>query len=44
MKEEKDYKMINLKYIDDVAKIVTEPSTEVNCRKIESLFKAREHP
>ena len=44
MKEEKNYSMINLKYIDNVAKIVTESSTKINCRKIESLFKARKHP
>jgi len=44
MEEEEDYKMTNLGYIDDVAKIVTGPSAEANCRKIESLFKAREHP
>lgn len=41
MKKEKNYKTINLRYIDDVAKIITESSTEINCRKIESLFKTR---
>lgn len=43
MKEEKDFKMTNLEYIDDIAKIVTESSAKVNCRKIESLFETKKH-
>jgi len=43
MEEEEDFKVTNLGYIDDIAKIVTGPSAEVNCRKIEGLFEAKEH-
>lgn len=43
MKKEENYKMTNLKYINDVAKIVTESLMKINCRKIKSLFKTREH-
>lgn len=44
MEEEEDNKVTSLGYIDDVAKIVTGPTTEANCRKMEGLFEARERP
>ena len=42
MKEEKDFRVTNIGYIDDIARVVTGISAEANCRRIESLFEAKE--
>ncbi len=37
------FRVTDLGYIDDVAKVVTGPNAELNCRRIEGIFAAREN-
>jgi len=37
------FRVTDLGYIDDVAKVVTGPDAELNCRRIEDIFAAREN-
>ena len=37
------FRVTDLGYIDDIAKVVTGPNAELNCRRIEGIFAAREN-